>query len=79
MRALSNSAIGSFVAKDVPESDLYAERTAAPVMEAIDAMPAEYRALVNEFGYIDVYRAWRRGMSPAHIRSYAEATGFFQL
>lgn len=45
----------------------YRERMAGPIMDTIDAMPAPYRALVNEIGYIEVYRAWRSGMMPSEI------------
>jgi hypothetical protein len=80
MRALNNSAVGQYVAQEAePNSDEYSARVAAPVMAAIDDMPREYRELVNEFGYVDVYRAWRRGISPASIRRQAARDGFFRL
>jgi hypothetical protein len=47
--------------------DAYAKLMAEPIMAAIDAMPAPYRALVNEIGYIEVYRAWRSRMTVADI------------
>jgi hypothetical protein len=79
MRALNNSTIAGFAPRATDHSSPeYAERVAQPTMSAIDAMPREYRALVNEFGYIDVYRAWRRGITPESIRQRAK-DGIFSL
>jgi len=76
MRCLNNSNTAAFSAKKADiASPEYAVRVAAPVMEAIDRMPAAYRALVNEFGYVDVYRAWRADWQPAQIRRAAEKNG----
>jgi hypothetical protein len=76
MRCLSNSNTGGFTAKRAElASPQYAERVAMPVMSAIDRMPAAFRALVNEFGYVDVYRAWRADWQPAQIRPAAERNG----
>jgi hypothetical protein len=49
-----------------------------PIMNAVDGLPPAYRELVNEFGYIDVYRAWRSGMTPEQILRNAR-DGFFVL
>lgn len=69
MRDLNNSTIPGFAPK---ASDLgspeYAERVAVPIMNAVDSLPRVYRELVQEFGYIDIYRAWRRGIAPDGIR-----------
>lgn len=79
MRPLNNSAIPGKVAKASElGSDEYSARVATPIMNAVDKMPRDYRELVNEFGYIDVYHAWRRGLSPAQIRQSAK-DGFFKL
>ncbi len=77
MRARNNTATAGFAprASDLGSPE-YAEKVAQPTMDAIDRMPAEYRALVNEFGYIDVYR--KRGWSPATIRSSVK-DGTFHL
>ena len=48
-------------------------------MAAIDAMPQAYRELVNEYGYIDVYRAWKRGYSPQTIRERAQDGVFYTV
>jgi hypothetical protein len=56
----------------------YKSTVAEPVMNAVDTMPAEYRHLVHDFGYVDVYRAWKRGMSPDSIRVSAR-NGVFAL
>lgn len=53
----------------------YAQRVAVPVMNAVDGLPPEYRAMVHEFGYVDVYRAWLHHVSPTEIRRRAEQTG----
>jgi hypothetical protein len=71
MRARSNSNTAGHVAKADPDSVEYRDRVAVPVMQAVDAMPVAYRALVDELGYVDVYRAWRRGLSVAAIRERA--------
>ena len=79
MRCLNNSNIPGFTQKaaDIASPE-YTERVAGPVMQAVDTMPRAYRALVNEYGYVDVYRAWRRGLSPDAIRSAAR-DGTFKL
>lgn len=79
MRALNNSAVPGFMAKAADlGSDEYTERVAAPVMNAVDAMPKAYRELVNEYGYVDVYRAWRKGLTASTIRQRAK-DGTFHL
>jgi hypothetical protein len=76
MRCLSNSNTAGFTAKRAElASPEYAERVAAPVMQAIDRLPPDYRDLVNEYGYVDVYRAWRADWQPAQIRCAAERNG----
>lgn len=70
MRCLNNSEVPGFTAKAADlASPEYSARVASPVMQAVDEMPQPYRELVNEYGYVDVYRAWRKGYSPAKIRS----------
>ena len=59
--------------KRSPEDADYQDKVAKPIMAAIDAMPAEYRALVHEFDYVPVYHAHRRGWSVARIRDLGEA------
>jgi hypothetical protein len=77
MRALNNSEVPGFTAKRADlASEEYTERVASPVMDAVDHMPRSYRELVNEYGYVDVYRAWKRGWSPAMIRDRANAGTF---
>lgn len=79
MRALNNSEVPGFTAKRADlASPEYSERVASPVMEAIDKMPKAYREMVNEFGYIDVYRAWKRGLTPSQIKQ-CSVNGTFQL
>ena len=79
MRCLNNSNVAGFTAKAADlGSPEYTERVAGPVMQAIDTMPRAYRELVNEYGYVDVYRAWRKGMTPQAIRDRA-ADGTFHL
>jgi hypothetical protein len=78
-RVAQDSECGEFTAKVIPGHPLYRERVAIPVMEAVDAMPPAWRELVHEFGYVDVYRAWRSGRwTPAEVRSSAFA-GHFTL
>lgn len=77
MRPLNNSAVAGFAPKHSElGTDEYIERVASPVMQAIDAMPKAYRECVNEFGYVDVYRAWKRGWTPAMIRQRASGGAF---
>ena len=78
MRARNNSATAGFAPKADLDTPEYAERVARPSMAAIDAMPQAYRELVNEYGYIDVYRAWKRGYSPQTIRERTQ-DGVFSL
>ena len=76
MRARSNSNVGEFVARSDPDSPEYRDRVAVPTMQALDGMPSEYRSLVNEYGYVDVYRAWRKGWSPDRIRASSKDGAF---
>lgn len=77
MRCLSNSEIPGFTAKEAEiASPEYIQRVARPVMDAIDRMPRAYREVVNEFGYVDVYRAWKRGISPSEIAQRSRDGGF---
>lgn len=79
MRCLNNSNTAEFSAKAVDiASPEYTKRVAAPVMDAVDHMPQAFRALVNEYGYVDVYRAWRKGMTPQQIKARAR-DGAFRL
>lgn len=68
MRALNNSTIAGFAPKSSDHaSPDYSVKVARPIMQAVDGMPSQYRALVNEFGYISVYNAWRRGWTVQRI------------
>lgn len=79
MRALNNSEVPGFKAKRADlGSEEYSQRVASPVMDAVDRMPFAYRQLVHDLGYVDVYRAWKRGWTPSQIRSRA-ADGTFHL
>ncbi len=80
MRPLNNSNVpGQFMAKAAPlGSEEYATKVAKPVMGAVDEMPKEYRELVQDLGYVDVYRAWRKGWSAQQIRG-AVVDGRFVL
>ncbi len=60
-------------APDDPQG--YKAKVAEPTMAAIDAMPRAWRDLVHEFGYVDVYRAWKRNWTPERIRAKATASG----
>jgi len=79
MRCLNNSEVPGYTAKraDIASNE-YSERVASAVMDAVDKMPVAYRELVNEYGYVDVYRAWKRGLTPAQIKQRA-VNGTFQL
>ena len=47
--------------QSVPAADgRYKERVAEPCMTAVLGLPASYRALVDEIGYIEGYLAWKR-------------------
>lgn len=72
----TNTHAPGFAPKASPDSADYREKVAVPVMAAVDAMPAEYRALVNDYGYIEVYRAWRRRTPPDEIIRRATAGAF---
>jgi hypothetical protein len=68
----NNSATAGYAPRGDLGSEDYAEQTAKPTMDAIDHMPLGYRELVNELGYIPVYRAWRRGLSESAILAAAK-------
>lgn len=76
MIARNNTQVGNFVPKPFADSEDYKAKIATVTMEAIDAMPRRYRDLVNQFGYVDVYRAWKRGWSPEYIRQRARGETF---
>ena len=71
MRA-ADSNVETHKAKAEPGDADYPARVAKPVMDAVDGMPKDFRALVHEFGYVDVYRAWRRGWTVDMIRRAAQ-------
>ena len=76
MRCLNNSEVPGFTAKKAElASPEYSERVATQVMRAVEGMPPAFRQLVNEFGYVDVYRAWRKGWSVEAIRARAKERG----
>jgi hypothetical protein len=66
------------IAKAPPDDPTYQSKVAIPVMNAVDSMPAVWRALVHEFGYVDVYRAWRKRWTPRMVRD-AAIDGRFEL
>lgn len=68
----STAAFTQKVPSDHPD---YKARVAEPTMAAIDDMPKPYRELVHDYGYVDVFRAWRRGRRPEMIRAQAEHNG----
>ncbi len=70
-----NSWTGSHSPKALAGTDEFKPRVAEPVMQAVDTMPPVWRLLVHEFDYIDVYRAWKRGMSPDFVRRNAMQNG----
>lgn len=67
----ADSNITGFKTKAEPGDPDYPDRVAKPVMSAVDGMPAEFRACVHEYGYVDVFRAWRRGWTVDQIRAAA--------
>ena len=75
----ANSGTKGFIPKGgaVPGDDTYAEHVAQPTMAAIDQMPPIWRDLVHRYGYVDVYRAWKRGYSVADVTERAERDGGF--
>lgn len=74
----SNAQPRTHAPKAHAESSTYQGLVAQPVMDAIDKLPSDIRACVNEFGYVGVYVAWRHGMSATAIRR-AVADGTFQF
>lgn len=78
MRAADSNCVNGtqvFTAIAEPGDEAYSEKVARPVMNAVDAMPPEFRALVHEYGYVEVYRRWNRGLSVAEIKYLAENGG----
>jgi hypothetical protein len=72
---MNDSQTKNFAPKLPADDPNYRERVAVPIMQAVDAMPMEWRTLVHEYGYVDVYRAWKRGWSVELVRRSAEANG----
>lgn len=73
---MSDSLIKGFRCKAEPGDERYKSEVAQPVMNAIDRMPKAYRDLVHRFGYIDIYRAWRKGWTVAMIEEKAVGDWF---
>lgn len=71
----ANSFTSNFREKVYPDSGGdYKEHVASPIMQAIDRMPSEYRAILNEIGYVAVYYAWSQlHWSVDRIRAEAKA------
>src|SRR6202034_2943160 len=65
----NNSAVAGFHPRSNADRETYREGTAIPTMQAVDSLPPITRALVNDHGYIDVFRAWRRRCPPERIRA----------
>ena len=74
----ADSETSDYVAHAQPGSEDYKRKVADVTMQAIDAMPPQYRRLVHEYGYVEIYRAWKRGWSPEKIRSRV-VNGVFRL
>lgn len=71
-----NDSITSGYTPKLPADDpRYKAAVAEPTMAAIDAMPEAYREMVHAYGYVDVYRAWKRGWPVARIVERAERNG----
>lgn len=75
MKTNSRAPQGVVVARVRTDHDEYQRDVALPIETAIDNMPRGWRALVHEFDYVNVYLAWRRGLSPETVRQRAKANG----
>lgn len=75
MRCLSNSNVPGHTAK---VAELGSE-VALPVMDAVNKLPQTFRLLVDAHGYVPVYRAWKRGMTPQQIEECAKHGPFALL
>lgn len=75
MRCLANVENLRFRSHAQPDSPQYRDKVAVPVMNAIDSLPLEYRRLIDDLGYVDIYRAWRAGASAQAIAAFAKANG----
>ena len=70
MSNLNDSGVSGFTPRaDARDPEQYKRQVAEPTMRAVDALPPAYRALVHEFGYVDIYRAYLRRMTPEKIRA----------
>lgn len=59
-----------------PDHPDYKAKVAEPTMEAVDSMPAEWRLqAVANYGYVDVYRAWKRNWPLSRVKDQAERMG----
>lgn len=76
MTRAADSNTAQYRAKAEPGSNDYVEKVARPIMDAVDDMPKEYRECVHDFGYVDVYRAWKRGWSVERIREAGKSGRF---
>jgi len=76
----SDTSTSEFKSKVAADDPTYKKKVAEPTMSAIDSMPKEWRELVYEYGYVDIYRAWKRGILPKKVIEIAEANnGIFKL
>lgn len=70
-----NQNTATHTVKLAPDDPRYREVVAVPIMEAVDAMPAPIKRALWDLGYVEVYRAWRRGWSAERIRAAAARNG----
>lgn len=76
LRRHRNDTEGSaYSAKVEPGHPDYKVKVAEPTMEAVDGLPAEWRAILREHGYVDVFRAFKRRWPPSRVKEQAERNG----
>ena len=71
----NDSATAAYTQKLPADDPRYKEVVAEPTMAAVDGLPKDYREKVWDYGYVDVYRAWRRRIPVAQIEKRAAAMG----
>lgn len=75
-RHYADSATPLFTPKaSADDLDAHKQKVAEPTMAAIDGMPKDWRELVHAYGYVDVYRAWKRGWATHEVVEKANKNG----
>lgn len=58
MNRRTNTIATGYIQKMPADHPEYKAKVAEPTMQAIDGLPEEYRRLIHDYDYVDIYRAY---------------------